>query len=327
MGVIVRFAIANLMLLFVCACSSPEATFPSKPVTLIVPFPAAGSSDLLARVISERAARALGQPIIIENRPGAGGNIGTEAAARAAADGYTLVECTIGTCAINPAIYEKISYDLERDFRAVVLFGSISNLLTVNPAVPVTDVAQLVALAKARPGKLSYGSSGYGSSPHLSGELFKQAAGIDILHVPYRGSAPAITDLRGGQIDLFFDNTPSILPQVRAGAVRALATTGAKRSPLVPDIPTMEESGFPGFVIAPWFGVMAPRKTPDKIVERINLAYDEALRDPAVVRRLTDMGMTVSGGTPALFQDHMRTESRRWAELVRTRGIRAEELK
>lgn len=327
MGVIVRFAIAGLMLLFVCACSSSEATFPSKPVTLIVPFPAAGSSDLLARVISERAARSLGQPIIIENRPGAGGNIGTEAAARAAADGYTLVECTIGTCAINPAIYEKISYDLERDFRAVVLFGSISNLLTVNLAVPVTDVAQLVALAKARPGKLSYGSSGYGSSPHLSGELFKQAAGIDILHVPYRGSAPAITDLRGGQIDLFFDNTPSILPQVRAGAVRALATTGAKRSPLVPDTPTMEESGFPGFVIAPWFGVMAPRKTPDKIVERINLAYDEALRDPAVVRRLTEMGMTVSGGTPALFQDHMRTESRRWAELVRTRGIRAEELK
>lgn len=327
MDEMMRFAIAGLLLFGVCACSAPETGFPSRPVTLIVPFPAAGSSDLLARVISERAARALGQPIIIENRPGAGGNIGTEAAARAAADGYTLVECTVGTCAINPAIYEKIPYDLERDFRAVVLFGSISNLLTVNPGVPAKNVAELVALAKARPGKLSYGSSGYGSSPHLAGELFKRAAGIDIVHVPYRGSAPAITDLRGGQIELFFDNTPSILPQVRAGAARALAITGAERSPLVPEVPTMEEAGFPGFVIAPWFGLMAPKKTPDKVVERINQAYQEALRDPDVVRRLAEMGMTISGGTAAEFQDHMRTESRRWRELVRTHGIRAEELK
>ncbi|HEX7812579.1 MAG TPA: tripartite tricarboxylate transporter substrate binding protein [Burkholderiales bacterium] len=327
MGAIVRFGIASLQLLVLSACSSPETTFPSKPVTLIVPFPAAGSSDLLARVISERAARALGQPIVIENRPGAGGNVGTEAAARAPADGYTLVQCTIGTCAINPAIYEKIPYDLERDFRGVVLFGSIANLLTVNPSVPARSVAELVALAKSKPGKLSYGSSGYGSSPHLSGELFKKAAGIDILHVPYRGSAPAITDLRGGQIDIFFDNTPSILPQVRAGAVRALATTGATRSALIPDAPTMEEAGFSGFVIAPWFGVMAPRKTPDSIVARINKAYEEALLDPEIVRRLAEMGMTISGGTPARFQDHIRAESRRWSELVKAHGIRAEELR
>lgn len=327
MKALVRLATAALLLLVFCACTSRETAFPSKPVTLIVPFTPAGSSDLLARLISERAGRALGQPIIIENRPGAGGNVGTESAARAPADGYTLVQCTIGTCAINPAIYEKIPYDLERDFRAVVLFGSIANLLTVNPAVPAKTVAELVALAKSKPGKLSYGSSGYGSSPHLSGELFKQAAGIDILHVPYRGSAPAITDLRGGQIDMFFDNTPSILPQVRAGAVRALAITGANRSALVPEVPTMEESGFPGFVIAPWFGVMAPKKTPDKIIERINQAYQEALLDTEVVRRLAEMGMTISGGTPASFQDHIRAESRRWSELVRAHGIRAEELR
>jgi len=330
MNILVRTALLAMtaaMLLHLAACGDQAGAFPSKPVTLIVPFPAAGSSDILARLVSERAARALGQPIVIENRPGAGGNVGTEAAARAPADGYTLVQCTIGTCAINPAIFEKMPYDLERDFRAVILFGSLSNLLTVNPSVPAKTVAELVALAKSKPGKMSFASSGYGSSPHLAGELFKQAAGIDIVHVPYRGSAPAITDLRGGQVDLFFDNMPSILPQVKAGAVRALATTGASRSPLVPDVPTMEEAGFAGFVIAPWFGIMVVKKTPDAVVERLNKAYDEALRDPEVVRRLAEMGVTASGGSAQSFQDHMRAESKRWGEMVRQHGIRAEELK
>jgi len=326
MAVGIRLAAAVALLLLAAACTSREGDFPAKPVTLIVPFPAAGSSDLLARLVSERAAKGLGQPIVIENRPGAGGNVGTEAAARATADGYTMVLCTIGTCAINPAIYDKIPYDLEKDFRAVVLFGSISNLLTVHPDVPARNVPELVALAKSKPGKLSFASSGYGSSPHLSGELFKQAAGIDILHVPYRGSAPAIADLRGGQVDMFFDNTPSILPQVKAGAVRALAITGARRSPLVPDVPTMEEAGFPGFVIAPWFGVMAPKKTPDAIIARLNKAYDEALKDPGIVRRLGELGMTVAGGAPEAFQEHMRSETLRWGELVRAHGIRAEEV-
>lgn len=330
MGKLVRLATMALIagtVLVAAGCGDREGRFPSRPVTLIVPFPAAGSSDILARLVSERAARALGQPIVIENRPGAGGNVGTEAAARATADGYTLVQCTIGTCAINPAIFEKMPYDLERDFRAVILFGSLSNLLTVNPSVPAKTVAELVALAKSKPGKLSFASSGYGSSPHLAGELFKQSAGIDIVHVPYRGSAPAITDLRGGQVDLFFDNTPSILPQVKAGAVRALATTGAARSPLVPDVPTMEEAGFKGFVIAPWFGVMVQKKTPDAVVERLNKAYDEALHDPEIVRRLAEMGMAASGGSAQSFQDHMRSESTRWGQFVRDHGIRADEVK
>jgi tripartite-type tricarboxylate transporter receptor subunit TctC len=318
---------AAVMALALAGCGEREAAFPSRPITLIVPFPAAGSSDILARLVSERAGHILGQPVVIENRPGAGGNIGTELAARAPADGYTLVLCTIGTCAINSAIYVNMPYDLERDFRGVILFGSISNLLTVNPAVPAKTVAELVALAKSRPGKLSFGSSGYGSSPHLAGELLKQAAGIEIVHVPYRGSAPAITDLRAGQIDLFFDNTPSILPQVRAGAVRALATTGATRSPLVPDLPTMEEAGFAGFVIAPWFGVIAPRGTPDTVIDRLNKAYDEALHDAAVAQRLAEMGMEVSGGSPRRFEDHIRAEGARWDALVKQHGIRADELK
>ncbi|HWH47646.1 MAG TPA: tripartite tricarboxylate transporter substrate-binding protein, partial [Burkholderiales bacterium] len=221
-----RRCAAALLLVVIAACGKDQ-DYPARPVNLIVPFPPGGSSDLIARVVSERAGRALGQQIVIENRPGAGGNIGTEAAARATADGYTLVQCTIGTCAMNLAIYRNLPYDLERDFAPIVLFGSLANVLAVNPAVRANNVAELVALAKRQAGKLTFGSSGYGSSPHLSGELFKQAAGIDILHVPYRGSAPAITDLRGGQIDMFFDNTPSILPHIKAGALRALAVTSA----------------------------------------------------------------------------------------------------
>lgn len=320
-----RLVAAMMTVLALAGCGRQEAAYPSRPVTLIVPFTAAGASDILARLVSERAARALGQSVVIENRPGAGGNVGTEAAARAPADGYTLVLCTIGTCAINPAVFARMPYDLERDFRAVILFGSLSNLLTVNPAVPARTVSELVALAKANPGKLSFASSGYGSSPHLAGELLKQAAGIDIVHVPYRGSAPAVTDLRGGQVDLFFDNTPSILPHVKAGAVRALATTGAARSPLVPDVPTMEEAGFKDFVITPWFGIMVGRQTPDAVVTRLNQAFDEALHDPGIVKRLEEIGVTVAGGSAQSFQDYIRAESERWGRFVKAHGIRAEE--
>ena len=317
---------AALLLVFVAACGKEQA-YPARPVNLIVPFPPGGSSDLIARVVSQRAGRALGQQIVIENRPGAGGNIGTEAAARAAPDGYTLIQCTIGTCAINLAIYRDLAYDLERDFTPIVLFASIANVLTVNPAVKANSVAELVALAKRQPGKLTFGSSGYGSSPHLSGELFKQAAGIDILHVPYRGSAPAITDLRGGQIDMFFDNTPSILPHIKAGALRALAITGAQRSRHLPEVPTMQEAGFADFVIAPWFGVMAQKKTPAHIIERLNKSFNEALSDPAVLKQFADMDVKAGGGTPEEFRGHIRAEIRRWGELVRARGIKAEELK
>ncbi|MGQ0578498.1 MAG: Bug family tripartite tricarboxylate transporter substrate binding protein [Betaproteobacteria bacterium] len=317
---------AALLLVFVAACGKGQ-DYPARPVNLIVPFPAGGSSDLIARVVSEPAGRALGQQIVIENRPGAGGNIGTEAAARAAPDGYTLIQCTIGTCAINLAIYQQLPYDLERDFAPIVLFGSIANVLTVNPEVKANSVAELVALAKKHSGKLTFGSSGYGSSPHLSGELFKQAAGIDILHVPYRGSAPAITDLRGGQIDMFFDNTPSILPHIKAGALRALAITGAQRSPLLPDVPTMQEAGFEDFVIAPWFGVMTQKNTPAHIIGRLSKAFNEALSDPAVLRQFADMGVKAGGGSPEEFHAHIRVETTRWGELVRARAIRTEGLK
>lgn len=325
MGAYSRLAAAAAAAVLLSACAENTA-YPSRPIRLIVPFPAAGSSDLIARTVSERASRVLGQQIVMDNRPGAGGNIGTRAGARAAADGYTLIECTIGTCAINLSIYKDPGYDLERDFRPVVLLGSIANVLTVHPAVPAKSVQELVALARKNPGKITFGSSGYGSSPHLSGELLRLMADIDILHVPYKGSAPVITDLRGGQIDLFFDNTPSILPQVKAGALRALAVTGAKRLGSLPDVPTMEEAGFPGFVIAPWFGLLAPKNTPRAHVDKLNRAYNEALADPEIIKRLTEMEVIPGGGSPEFFGEHIRAEIKRWSEVVKARGIRAQEV-
>ncbi|HEU5284461.1 MAG TPA: tripartite tricarboxylate transporter substrate-binding protein, partial [Burkholderiales bacterium] len=244
--------------------------------------------------------------------------------ARADADGYTLIECTIGTCAINLSIYKDPGYDPQRDFRPVVLLGSIANVLTVHPAVPAKSVQELVALARKNPGKITFGSSGYGSSPHLSGELLRLMAGIDILHVPYKGSAPVITDLRGGQIDLFFDNAPSILPHVRSGALRALATTGAKRSKELPDVPTMEEAGFPGFVITPWWGVLAPAKTPPAVIAALNRSMNEALRDRGLIERFDQAGLQIAGGPPERLAALSKSETARWGKLVRSRNIKAE---
>jgi tripartite-type tricarboxylate transporter receptor subunit TctC len=318
--------IAAALVLCIGGCGE-EGEYPNRPITLIVPFPAGGSSDLIARVVSERAARELGQQIVIDNRPGAAGNIGTEAAARAAPDGYTLVECTIGTCGINHAIYKGLRYDLERDFEPIVLFGSLANILGVHPSVPAASVPELVDYAKRNPGKLTYGTSGYGSSPHLSGELFKQVAGIDVLHVPYRGSAPAINDLRGGQIHMFFDNAPSMLPHVKSGSVRALAVTGRERSPHLPDTPTMAELGYADFVISPWFGAMGVKGTPRAAIDKLNRAFNVALRDPDVQRRFAEMDVAPGGGSPEQFRELIRSEVARWGEFVRGRGIEAEELR
>jgi tripartite-type tricarboxylate transporter receptor subunit TctC len=306
-----------------CAGAGAQ-NFPERPIKLVVAFPAGGTTDIVARVLAQYAGKRLGQQIIVENRPGAGGNIGTEAVARAAPDGYTLSLCTIGTCAINASIYPKPGYDVERDFAPVVLVASVVNVLAVNAGVPARSVQDLVTLAKARPGALSYGSSGHGGSPHLSGELFKQMAGVEITHVPYKGSAPAIVDLRGGQIDLFFDNAPSILPHVRSGALRALATTGAKRSEELPDVPTMEEAGFPGFVITPWWGVLAPAKTPPAVVAKLNRSMNEALRDRGLIKRFDEAGLQIAGGPPERLAALSKSETARWGKLVRSRNIKAE---
>jgi len=299
-------------------------TYPDRPIKLVVPFPAGGTTDIVGRILAEHASRRLGQQMIVENRPGAGGNIGTEAVKRAAPDGYTLSLCTIGTCAINGSIYARTGYDPAKDFVPVVLVGGVSNVLTVNPRVPAKTVKELIALAKAKPDQLSYGSSGFGSSPHLSGELLKSMAKVEITHVPYKGSAPVIVDLRGGQLDLFFDNAPSILPHVKSGALRALATTGAKRSASLPNVPTMEEAGFPGFVIEPWWGVLAPGKTPPAVVAKLNQVINELLEDPAVLARFEEIDLAPWGGTPQRMGELIRSESAKWGKLVRERGIKAE---
>lgn len=306
------------------AMPASAQNYPDRPIRLVVAFPAGGTTDIVARILAEYAGRSLGQQMIVENRPGAGGNIGTELVARAAPDGYTLSLCTIGTCAINLSIYPDTGYDLERDFAPVSLVGEVVNVLAINPKVPARSVKELVALARAKPGSLTYGSSGYGSSPHLSGELLKSMAGVDIIHVPYKGSAPAITDLRGGQIQMFFDNAPSILPHVKSGALRALATTGAKRAKVLPDVPTMEEAGFPGFVVAPWWGVLAPARTPAPVVARLTQAFGRVLADPAVIKRFEELGLDVLGGAPQRLGDKIRSETAKWGKLVRERNIKAD---
>jgi tripartite-type tricarboxylate transporter receptor subunit TctC len=316
--------LATWLLLLLAPLVSAQP-YPTKPIRLIVPFPAAGTTDIVGRIMAEYTGKVLGQQVVVDNRPGAGGNLGTELALRAPADGHTLLLCTIGTCAINASIYPSLNFDMRRDFAPIILVGGVSNVLAVNNEVKARDVKELVALAKASPGKLVYGSSGYGSSPHLSAELLKSMAGVDIVHVPYKGSAPAILDLRGGKIQMFFDNAPSILPQVKGGAVRAIATTGPKRARSLPDVPTMEEQGFKGFVISPWWGVLAPAKTPPAIIARLNQAMREVLVNPEVIKKFQDIDLEVWSGTPEQLGAMIRSETAKWGKLVRERGIKAAE--
>ena len=299
--------------------------YPDHPVRVIVPFPPGGSSDVVARVLADGATQALGQAVLIDNIAGAGGNVGTARAAKAAPDGYTLTQCTIGTCAINPSLYGgNPGYDLFKDFVPVFFSGGVMNVFTVNNGVPVKNIAELVALARAQPGKVTFGSSGVGSSNHLTPEWLKFVAGIDMVHVPYKGSGPAITDLIGGQIMLFVDNEPSILPQIRSGRIRPLAVTGAQRSSALPEVPTMEEAGYKGFVVEPWFGFIAPRGTPRAAIDRLNAAFNAALASPRVKARLEEAGMHGGGGPPERLGEIMKAEYERWAKVIRANNIKTD---
>jgi tripartite-type tricarboxylate transporter receptor subunit TctC len=299
-----------------------RADFPDKPIRLVVPFPAGGGADNIARAIMPRVAQALGTTIIVDNRPGAGGNVGAEYVARAAPDGHTLLYGTNGTHAINATLYGNLAFDPIRDFAPVSRLTQIAAMLVVNPAFPPRSVAELLAYAKERPGKVFFASAGNGTTSHLAGELLKAMAGIDIVHVPYRGGAAAITDVVGGQVQMMIDVMPNAYPQVTGGKVRGLAVTTAARVPTAPEFPTIAESGVPGFEVSAWDGIFAPAGTPPAVIERLNAAIRDALAEAQVREALIARGTQPVPGTPAELARHVAAETEKWGRVVRQSGAK-----
>ncbi|WP_454692554.1 Bug family tripartite tricarboxylate transporter substrate binding protein [Achromobacter aloeverae] len=296
-----------------------QAAYPDKPVRIVVGFSAGGTTDVIARIMAKELTEATGQSFVVENKPGAGSNIGAEYVARAPADGYTLYFVAV-TSAINQTLYPKIKFDLVKDFAPIALAAKVPNILVVNPSVPVKSVKELVDYAKAHPGKLNFASSGSGTSIHMAGELFKQQAGIDVTHVPYKGSGPAVTDLIGGQVQFMFDNMPSSWPHAQSGKLRALAVTTKERSPSAPDLPTMAESGFPKFDVSSWFGLIAPAKTPPEVLDKLNGIMEKALDKPEVKRSFEQLGAVPVKTTPAEFGQFIKSEVDQWAVVVKASG-------
>ena len=295
-----------------------------KPIRLICPFPPAGAVDIASRAIAAELSKILGQTVTVENRPGAGGNIGGAEAARAAPDGTTLFMTTSGINAINPALYAKMPFDPIKDLTPVAALVSLSNVLVVHPSVKANSVADILALARAEPGKMNYASSGNGTSIHMSGEMFKHLTKVDIVHIPYKGSAPAVSDLLGGQVMMMFDNIPSALPHIKAGKLRALAVTGAKRDPLLPDVPTVAEAGVPGYESGVWFGIAVPAATPKEEIARINDAAVKGTKSPEFVKRMTELGYSIIGSTPEQMAEMNKLETARWGPIVKASGAKVD---
>jgi tripartite-type tricarboxylate transporter receptor subunit TctC len=295
-------------------------TWPTKPVKLVVPFPPGGPLDTIGRAIAQKLTEAWGQSVIVENKPGAGGNIGADFVAKSAPDGYTVVMGALSTHAVNPSLYAKMPYDAQKDFAPITLVAITPNVLVVNPSLPVHSVKDLIAYAKAHPGKLSFGSGSIGSAGHLAGELFKVDTGVDMVHVPYKGAAPAMQALLAGDTQLMFDNLASSMAQVKAGKLRALAVTTAQRSSFAPDLPTMSEAGVPGFDISTWFGLLAPAGTPPFIIEKWNLRVKEILSEPEMRNRLAAQGAQASPDTPEEFAKFIASELAKYARVVKASG-------
>ncbi|MDH1814125.1 Bug family tripartite tricarboxylate transporter substrate binding protein [Comamonas aquatica] len=294
--------------------------YPDKPLTMIVPFSAGGTTDILARIVGQALGQELGQTIIIENKPGAGGNIGAQQASRAKADGYTLFMGTVGTHAINQALYKKLPYDPAKDFAPLSRVANVPNLLVAHPSRPYKTVQEMIAYAKKHPGEVTYGSPGSGASPHVSGALFQSMTGAELTHVPYKGSAPAISDLLGNQIAVMFDNMPSAIQHVRSGKLRPIAVTTAKRSPELPDVPTIAEAGVPGYEATSWFGLWAVAGTPAPILTKLQTALTKVLKDPAVAKKIADQGGEVVIETPAQFDAFIKSEAAKWGKVVKESG-------
>ncbi|CAG9169582.1 tripartite tricarboxylate transporter substrate binding protein [Cupriavidus respiraculi] len=307
------------------AAAAALGAYPDKPVRLVVPFPPGGATDLLAREIGNALQARLQQTVVIENRPGAGGNIAAAAVARAPADGYTLLFGTFGSLAVNKSLYDKPGYDPLKDLAAVASVAYLPNVLVVHPDVPARNVAELLALAKREPGKLTYGSFGAGSSSHLAGELFTHLAGVRIEHVPYKGSAPAMTDLIGGRLTMMFDSISTALPYVRDGRVRPLAVTTQKPAEQLPGVPTLADAGVPGYELTAWFGVAAPTGTPRPVIERLNAEINASLRQPELVGKLARQGTVPFVSTPDQFGGYIRTQYQKWDALIKSAGIRLDQ--
>jgi tripartite-type tricarboxylate transporter receptor subunit TctC len=300
-----------------------ETAYPSKPVRFIVPSSAGGGTDIIARALSQKLSEALGQQFVVENRPGAGQMIGIELAAKAPADGHTIL-MVASTLAINPIMYKKVSYDPVRDFAPITQAASLPNVLVVHPSLPVKSVAELIALAKREPGRIAYASAGIGTSPQMSVELLKSLAGIDLLHVPYKGTAPGVIDVLAGQVKVMTPNVLTALPYIKSGRLRALAVTSAKRSEALPDVPTMAEAGVPGYESVQWYGVLAPAGTPREIVERLHVEIAKALRAGDVRERLAADGAEPVGSSPDEFAAFIRAEIAKWAKVAKAAGIQPE---
>jgi tripartite-type tricarboxylate transporter receptor subunit TctC len=324
---IIRRLLCRLMLLVVAAPVSGAAfaqAYPTRPIRMVVPFSAgSGGTDLMARLIEQRLGASLGQQIVIDNRPGAGGIPATEYVAKAAPDGYTLLMTNVSLAA-NPYLYSKLPFDPLKDLVPVTMINSSPLLLVVHPSVPVTSVKELLAYSKLHPGKLNYGSGGVGSTPHLSGELFKSLSGIDAVHVPYKGGAPALNDLVGGQLSFMVENMAGTMPFVKAGKLRALAISSPQRSPLAPELPTMAEAGVPGYEVIGWNGIVAPKGTPPEIVARLHAEVAKILRTPEMRQQLAAVGSEPIGNTPEEFGAFIKAEMGRWGKVIKEKGIRAD---
>lgn len=302
--------------------SAHAQTYPVKPVRLIVPYAPGGATDIIARAAAIELSRTLGQPVTVDNRAGAGGNLGSEMAAKSAPDGYTMVMSASSLHGITPFLYTKLNYDPNKDLVPVIVFASFANVLVLHPGVKATSVKGLIELARAQPGKLTCASSGSGSTIHMSCEMFKHMLGLNITHIPYKGSGPAVTDLMGGQVDMMFDNIPSAISHIRSGKLRALATTGPKRAVALPDLPTIVESGVPGYESTAWFGLAMPAGAPKEIIARMNSDGQKAAKAPDFIKRMIDLGYEIVGGTPAQMAAMIQDEIKRWGPIVKASGAK-----
>jgi len=319
-----KLILVVVLLIFAVSVSAAENTYPSRPVRLIAPFPAGGGVDIVARLVAQRLSEKWGQQVVVDNRTGATGIIGTDLAAHATPDGYTLLMGNAATHAVNVSLFKKLPYDAIRDFVPITLVGRVPEMLVVHPALPASSVQELIALAKAKPGELTFGSAGSGSPPHLAGELFQSLAKIRLVHIPYKGSAPALTDLIAGQINMYFSNILSAVPYVKGGRLRGLGVTSAKRSVVAPDIPAIAEAGLPGYEDYNWYGVLVPKGTPKAIVDKLHTDIVQVVRSREVEDRLTKDGAEVIANTPAEFAKFIREEIQKYAQIIKQSGLRTE---